>query len=105
MHLSVAVFLGLAVAAANAVTIGTNNGNKGAAVFTDAFKNTYAIYQRDDGGVSLLKGAVPNAQSPAAYTASGLLNVGIARTNTPLAIAIDYSPGNSAVRQTLYVLD
>ena len=96
MHLSLAI-LGLAATAANGVTIITNSGNKGAAVFTDAFKNTYAIYQRDDNGVSLLKGSILNAQSAAAYTASGLLNPGIARPNTPLAIAIDYSPGNSAV--------
>ena len=97
MRLSVATLLGFAAAAVNAVVFITNNGNKAAAVFTDAFKNTYVIYQRDDNGVGLLRGSIPNAQSAAAYTASGLLNAGIARSNTPLAIAIDYSPGNSAV--------
>ena len=68
----------------------------GAAVFLDGYSGTTVVYQAADTSVHALTGSGPPSTS-SSYAASVLLSAGIARNDTPLALAVDNQLGFTLV--------
>lgn len=73
----------------------TNNGptiltgdKMGAAALTYGSSSTMIVYQAEDTSVQRLKGLGPPSSSTS-YAADTLLAAGVARNDTPLAVAVD----------------
>ncbi len=60
----------------------------GAATFADDYTSTMVVYQAADSSVQLLSGSGPPS-SASSYASSVILAAGIARNDTPLALAVD----------------
>lgn len=103
MHLfkdTVGVFA-LAIVSVNAVTpdaVTTNptvgptvitEDKMGAATFVDGYNSTLVVYQALDGSISGLSGA-GSPVTELSYTTSVILAAGVARNDTPLAVAVAY---------------
>jgi hypothetical protein len=60
----------------------------GTAAFSDDYTSTMVVYQAADSSVQLLSGSGPPS-SASSYATSVILAAGIARNDTPLALAVD----------------
>lgn len=63
---------------------------KVAATFIDGCKSTFVVYQSQDGSISGLRGTGPPV-TELTYTTSLISAAGVARNDTPLAVAVSYS--------------
>ncbi|KAI9699653.1 MAG: hypothetical protein M1836_002687 [Candelina mexicana] len=67
------------------------SGDKiGAAAFTDRNNSTYIVYQAKDTSIHSLSGAGPPV-SGSTYSTSVILAADVARNDTPIAVAVEYT--------------
>lgn len=69
----------------------------GAATLLDGSRSTFIVYQKNDTSIASLSGAGPPVTG-STYQSQAILAAGLARNDTPLALATDYTPLYNIVR-------